>query len=273
MKITALVEDTTTNPSLAAQHGLSLYIETGGRKILFDMGADGLFADNAEKLGVDIAGVDLAIVSHGHDDHGGGLGAFLERNDHAPVYLNRRAFGNYYTRRMKMPVYIGLDQNLERSRRMVFVEGVTDLGEGAALFSGVTAREYGSPANERLLMRRGQKMEPDDFLHEQSLLLEEEGKTALVAGCAHCGVVNLLERARELLGRAPDVVVGGFHLQDMGLPMKEEARFVGSLAKRLRQEPTHYYTCHCTGRRPFDLMKADLGQQLQYLSAGDTVTL
>ena len=80
MKITALVENTTNNPSLGTQHGLSLYIEANGRKILFDMGADGLFLENAEKLGIDIAGVDLAIVSHGHDDHGGGLGVFLEKN-------------------------------------------------------------------------------------------------------------------------------------------------------------------------------------------------
>ena len=271
MKITALVENTTNNPSLGTQHGLSLYIEANGRKILCDMGADGLFLENAEKLGIDIAGVDLAIVSHGHDDHGGGLGVFLEKNQTAPVYLNRRAFGNYYTKRMKMPVYIGLHQGLERSRRMVFVDAVTDLGDGLALFSGVTGKEYASPANARLFMRRGQKMEPDDFLHEQNLLIQEDGKAVLVGGCAHCGIVNILERAKELLGRAPDVVVSGFHLNEMGLPMKEEVRFVGSIAKRLRQEPTHYYTCHCTGRHAFDLMKEDLGQQLQYIATGDTV--
>ena len=263
MKITALVENTTNNPSLGTQHGLSFYIEAAGRKILFDMGADDLFFRNAEKLGVDIAGVDLAIVSHGHDDHGGGLGLFLEKNRTAPVYLNRRAFGHYYTKRMKMPVYIGLSQDLERSKRMIFVDGVTDLGGGLTLFSGVTGKEYASPSNARLFMRKGQKMEPDDFLHEQNLLILEDGKAVLIGGCAHCGVVNILERAKELLGRSPDVVISGFHLHESGLPMKEEVRFVGSIAKRLRQEPTHYYTCHCTGQRPFDLMKEDLGQQLQ----------
>ena len=271
MKITALVENTTNNPSLGTQHGLSLYIEANGRKILFDMGADGLFLENANKLGIDLAGVDLAIVSHGHDDHGGGLGTFLEYNQRAPVYLNRRAFGNYYTKRMQMPVYIGLRQDLERSRRMVFVDEYTDLGDGLTLFSGVTGKEYASPANARLFMRRGQKMEADDFLHEQDLLIVEEGKALLIGGCAHCGIVNILERSKEILGRAPDVVVSGFHLYNSGLPMKEENRFVGSIAKRLRQEPTHYYTCHCTGERPFDLLKADLGQQIQYLAAGDTV--
>ena len=100
MKITALVENTTNNPALGTQHGLSFYIEANGRKILFDMGEDDLFLRNAEKLGIDISAVDLAIISHGHSDHGGGLGAFLSHNENAPVYLNRRAFGHYYTKRM-----------------------------------------------------------------------------------------------------------------------------------------------------------------------------
>ena len=273
MKITTLVENTTNHPDLGTQHGLSFYIEANGRKILFDMGEDGLFLQNAEKLGIAIADVDLAIVSHGHGDHGGGLGVFLEHNEKAPVYLNRRAFGHYYTKRMKMPVYIGLNQELERSRRMIFVDEFTALGDGLTLFSGVTGREYASPANTRLFMRRGQKMENDDFLHEQNLLIEEDGKAALIGGCAHCGIVNILERSKEILGRTPDVVVSGFHLNNAGLSMKEEAKFAGSLAKRLRQEPTHYYTCHCTGQRPFEVMKEDLGQQLQYIATGETVEL
>ena len=140
MKITTLVENTTNHPDLGTQHGLSFYIEANGRKILFDMGEDGLFLQNAEKLGIAIADVDLAIVSHGHGDHGGGLGGFLEHNEKAPVYLNRRAFGHYYTKRMKMPVYIGLNQELERSRRMIFVDEFTALGDGLTLFSGVTGR-------------------------------------------------------------------------------------------------------------------------------------
>ena len=273
MKITALVENTTNNPALGTQHGLSFYIEANGRKILFDMGECGLFLRNAEKLGIDISAVDLAIISHGHSDHGGGLGAFLSHNENAPVYLNRRAFGHYYTKRMQMPVYIGLDQELERSRRMIFVDDFTELGNGLTLFSGVTGREYASPSNARLFMRKGQRMEPDDSLHEQDLLIQEDGKAVLIGGCAHCGIVNFLEHAKAVLGRSPDIVVSGFHLYESGLSMKEESKFVGSVAKRLRQEPTHYYTCHCTGQRPFEVMKEDLGQQLQYIAAGDTVVL
>ena len=86
MKITALVENTSV-PGLPVEHGLSLYIETTRHTILFDSGQGTLFAENAERLGKDLAKVDLMVLSHGHYDHGGGLKTFLELNDHAPLRL------------------------------------------------------------------------------------------------------------------------------------------------------------------------------------------
>ena len=74
MKLTVLMENTTVREDLTAEHGLSLYIEANGKRILFDTGASATFADNAEKLGIDLSQVDLCILSHGHYDHGGGYG-------------------------------------------------------------------------------------------------------------------------------------------------------------------------------------------------------
>ena len=96
MTITSLLENTAARAGIAAEHGLSLYIETATRRILFDMGQTDLFARNAEALGIDLSRVDLAILSHGHYDHGGGLAAFLEINQTAPVYLTEAAFLPHY---------------------------------------------------------------------------------------------------------------------------------------------------------------------------------
>ena len=83
MKIVMLMENTVCARSFACEHGLSMYIETGSRKILFDMGASDQFAANAQKAGVDLTQVDTAILSHGHNDHGGGLQTFLALNKKA----------------------------------------------------------------------------------------------------------------------------------------------------------------------------------------------
>ena len=92
MKITTLMENTASAECYTAEHGLSIYIETKNHVILFDSGASGAFADNAEKLGVDLGKVEMAVLSHGHYDHGGGLLRFMEKNKTAPIYMSACAF-------------------------------------------------------------------------------------------------------------------------------------------------------------------------------------
>ncbi|NCA67648.1 MAG: MBL fold metallo-hydrolase, partial [Clostridia bacterium] len=77
MKITTLCENTSISPEFKCEHGLSFYVETKKHKLLFDTGESGIFAENAAKLGIDLSEVDIAVISHGHYDHGGGLPAFL----------------------------------------------------------------------------------------------------------------------------------------------------------------------------------------------------
>ena len=132
MKITALAENISLDENIGAEHGLSLYIETDSHKILFDMGQTALFAENAEKLGVDLTKVDLAVLSHGHYDHGGGLERFLEINKTAPVYISRFAFGEHYNGTEK---YIGLDKSLRSSDRLVFVGDEIKIDKSLGIFS------------------------------------------------------------------------------------------------------------------------------------------
>jgi 7,8-dihydropterin-6-yl-methyl-4-(beta-D-ribofuranosyl)aminobenzene 5'-phosphate synthase len=85
MIIKVLAENTSATNDLCSEHGLSLYIETKGHKLLFDTGASAFFAENAIKMNVDLSAVDLAVISHGHYDHGGGLKTFLNINTCARV--------------------------------------------------------------------------------------------------------------------------------------------------------------------------------------------
>ena len=96
MKVTTLMENTACAERYAAEHGLSLFIETKKINILFDSGSSEAFADNAEKLGVDLGTADIAILSHGHYDHSGGLLRFLKRNEKAPVYVQKDAFEEHF---------------------------------------------------------------------------------------------------------------------------------------------------------------------------------
>lgn len=120
------------------------------------------FLSNAEALGVDLTAVDLAVLSHGHDDHGGGLAAFCRVNDHAPVYLHRSAFGPYYILSDdRDPAYIGLPLGLEEFRdRFIFTDREMVIDRELTLFSEPPAVFDAMAASGRLAEKVGTGFQP-----------------------------------------------------------------------------------------------------------------
>jgi 7,8-dihydropterin-6-yl-methyl-4-(beta-D-ribofuranosyl)aminobenzene 5'-phosphate synthase len=262
MTITSLLENTAARAGIAAEHGLSLYVETANRRILFDMGQTDLFARNAEALGIDLSRVDLAILSHGHYDHGGGLAAFLEINQTAPVYLTEAAFLPHYNGTQK---YIGLDTSLQDHPRLRVVSGDLSLGDGLTLLTPNGRTRNHSLGAFGLTERVGDVFVPDDFRHEQYLLIEEPlsegGKRVLISGCSHAGILDIVEWF------SPDVLIGGFHVSKMALGEELTA-----LARALSEHDTDYYTCHCTGDAPYRLMNRFM-PRLRYLACGESIVV
>ena len=258
MRILSLLENTVGHPAVGAEHGLSLYIEAAGHKILFDMGQSALFAENAAALGVDLSAVELAVLSHGHYDHGGGLARFLALNDRAPVYVTAHAFGDYYNGVEK---YIGLDKRLQGHARLCTVTDTCEIAAGLTLFTcNARTRPHGTHSGG-LTKRVDGVFSEDDFLHEQYLLIEEAGRRVLISGCSHKGLLNIMEWF------APDVLIGGFHFSKMPLDETLSAR-----AAALAAYNTRYYTCHCTGVEQFEWMRQQM-PQLHYLACGEEIVL
>jgi 7,8-dihydropterin-6-yl-methyl-4-(beta-D-ribofuranosyl)aminobenzene 5'-phosphate synthase len=258
MKISVLCENTTKKENIVAEHGLSLFIETESKNILFDMGQSDAFLKNANVMGVDLSTVDIAIISHGHYDHGGGLRMFLEYNKKAKIYINRDAFGDYYNADMK---YIGLDKELRDNERIVFTDGYLKIDETAEIVYQNDRSCLYPIEHNGLKAKTDDKLFDDNFLHEQYLLLTENGKKILVSGCSHKGVLNIMHRFN------PDVFIGGFHF------MKNAPESLFEKANILFSHKTDYYTCHCTGIPQYEFLKGLAGESLSYLSAGDIVII
>lgn len=257
MKIWTLMENTACRDDLVCEHGLSLYIEANGQRILFDAGQSAAFADNAEKMGIDLTQVDLCILSHGHYDHGGGIKRFLEVNDHAKVYVSRHAFGEYHNAEGK---FIGLDWELLNEERIVFVGDNLTLSDTLSLHCcGSFPQPYFTDGYGLQVQRKGQ-MEPDDFRHEMYLLIREGERRIIVSGCSHRGVMNIKTWF------APDVFIGGFHL--MKLDPEKEATRLKFTAMELLKKDTVYYTGHCTGEKQFAVLKTYMDDRLHALSTG-----
>jgi len=247
------VENTACRENLEAEHGLSLYLETDRHRILFDAGQSGAFAQNAEKLGIDLSRVDVAVLSHGHYDHGGGLPRFLEINKTAPVWMNPHAFEPHYNAADK---YIGLAETLEGNPRIRYSQEIQPIGQRLTLYSSIPCPRGIQPFG--LTVWQKNALVPEDFRHEQYLLIEEGGKRILISGCSHRGILNIMAHFR------PDVLIGGFHF----MKLAPESPELEAAAAELLRYPCTYYTGHCTGEEQFETLKTILGSRLHRLTTG-----
>ncbi len=252
MKIVVLSENTTLSEKFQAEHGLSLYIESENHKILFDTGQSDVFVKNAEKLNIDLSMVDIAILSHGHYDHGGGLEKFTAINPKAPIYISPYAFEAHYSSNG----FIGLTESIKTDK---FVEVKSPLKThnltiypGGLLPTPYSVEHYGLKLENNA---------PDDFRHEQYLEIVENGKRILISGCSHKGILNIADFFE------PDVLIGGFHF--MKIETNEHGiNKLNNAANTLLKHNTHYYTCHCTGIEQFNILKQIMKDKLQYISTG-----
>lgn len=263
LNIKVLLENTQARPDVLTEHGLSLYIETEHHRLLFDMGQTAMFVQNARTLGVDLGDVDTAVLSHGHYDHGGGLGSFMEINKNAPIYMSSHAFEPYYS---GAEHYIGLDPALIGNPRFTYVEEDMRIDPELELYScnGLPRPYQTDGAGLNVLC--GPVLRPDDFRHEQYLLIRDGSRRVLVSGCSHKGVLNIMEWFR------PDVFIGGFHFMNVSLDDEGKNR-LWAAAEKLSSYPAAFYTCHCTGPEQYGFMKSIMGEQLHYLASGQETEL
>jgi 7,8-dihydropterin-6-yl-methyl-4-(beta-D-ribofuranosyl)aminobenzene 5'-phosphate synthase len=268
MRITTLLENhpSTGQPNLDGEHGLSFYIELPSGVFMSDVGMTDLFAENAEKLGIDLSLVDGLAISHHHFDHGGGLGRFFQENETGTVYLRKTPEIDYLVEDEELPRYIGLDKDVltEHADRIQYVNSNQEIAPGIHLLTEIPS-VYPKPSGDtRLFMRRGDDLQHDTFEHEIVTVLEGDYGLVLLTGCAHNGVLNMIEATQQALPDKPILaVIGGFHLVHETQPVVFE---VGKLLDEM--DIPAVYTGHCTGELQTDILAEVLGDKLHRLHTG-----
>lgn len=270
MKIVNLVEDTKGGDCLN-EHGLSFYVETKKHRLLVDSGATDMFARNAEMLGVDLAKVDIFILSHGHYDHSGGLTAFAKIAPNAKIYLKVSAGGEHYHLMPELEKYIGIDKRIMELPQVVKVSGNMQIDDELFLFTDINGKRYPEWSNRELVKKVGDKFVRDDFVHEQCLVISQENRRLLMSGCAHNGILSILDKYSELFGAYPDTVISGFHMMKKTALTDEETEYIKQTARELMKTKALFYTGHCTGQRAFEIMKEVMGEQLRGFHSGSVL--
>jgi 7,8-dihydropterin-6-yl-methyl-4-(beta-D-ribofuranosyl)aminobenzene 5'-phosphate synthase len=280
MRVTTLIENDRVEgrEDLTAEFGLSLHIQRGDLQILFDTGASGAFADNAGRLGIDLKRVSVAVLSHHHFDHGGGLRRFLAVNDRARVHLRASGWAPRFFRALvvvKRP--IGLDPSLfdRYAHRIELVTESMEISPGVFLLTDIGAQHPRPQGNRHLFVERNGELEPDPFEHELVLVIREDDGLAVFTGCSHHGILNMIEAARSRFPGTPvKAVFGGFHL--IGVPFfdsmaapREEVEAIGRKILDLTAGPV--FTGHCTGRKAYGVLAEVMGDALRPFHTGTSV--
>lgn len=278
MKIVTLIENQ-TDSDLLCEHGLSFYIEYHGTSYLLDAGQSELFATNAKALGIDLAGVDKAILSHAHYDHAGGFVAFADINSKAPVFMQKAAKLQCFSEKPEGMKDIGIPAEVRRKLegRVCYVDGDCRLEDDISLIAHHAQDLSGRGRQMHMFTQEGDNMQVDDFAHEQSLVFELPKGLMLFNSCSHGGVDLVLEEVQRAFGgRRVLAMIGGFHLMGSAGPdsMRESEQEVRALASKLRSmQVDKIYTGHCTGTKAFLILKEELGDRLEVLVTGRTIEL
>ncbi len=277
MRIVILLENSRISSKFKAKHGISLYVETENRKLLFDCGPDSTFFENAHKLKLDPSAVDYMILSHGHYDHGGGLAAFMKHNSHARIIMKNTAVNRYFVKKFfLLKINIGLKLNKIDKSRLEFIAGYHELEKTLAVCSGFQKDGFIPAGNTSLYtMDADGKDIMDPFDHEVCLLIKENDKNVLFTGCSHSGLGNMMRSVKKQASIDKiDVVMGGFHLYNPITRKTESRERIDSFLEELSEFPeTVFYTGHCTGNKALEYLQSESNGRILPFKTGMDITV
>jgi 7,8-dihydropterin-6-yl-methyl-4-(beta-D-ribofuranosyl)aminobenzene 5'-phosphate synthase len=230
MKIAVVYDNRTLDPDLSPAWGFSCLVSDD---LLFDTGGDGpRLLSNMERMGLDVGGIKSVVLSHAHGDHTGGLAGLLAVNKEITLYLPQ-SFPTRFKERVKARARV-----VEVHEPMEIAEGVYTTGE----------------------MRRG--------LVEQALVLVTNRGLVIITGCAHPGIVRIVERAKEIGRGEVYLVIGGFHLSVVSTRAVK-----GVIADFRRLGVQKVAPCHCTGKQAMNMFAAEYGDDSIEVGVGKVLEI
>jgi len=252
---------------LLGAHGFSAFVEHRGRKVLIDTGADGdVLLRNMEALGIEPNSLDYLFITHGHYDHTGGMKALLEaRSKPLKVIAHPRIFQRRIAlkpRKREIGIPFMREELEGLGAEFVLKEEPFEFAPGLWSSGEIERRTWDRAVgyieeNGRIT----RDIVPDDI----ALIVDLGNSTAVVTGCGHSGVLNIVWHAEDVLGKPVRALIGGFHL---GFAKKE---ILKDVIERIDAE--RLYSGHCTGPDAYAFLKAGLGERIEPLHVGRVIEL
>ena len=279
-KITVLIENTTQNPELQAEHGLSLLIEFNNKKYLLDAGTTGAFLNNADVMNVSVSDIECAILSHGHYDHAGGFGTYFAKNPNAKLYAMSSSREEYYSGSGGVIHEIGVPKDIldKYGENFVYIDEVTKLSDNVYLVPHNTKDLDKIGEKTKLYRMVDDELKPDDFAHELSVVLDTKDGLLIFNSCSHGGIVNIINEVKVVFpNKNIHAFFGGLHMKGkkgdevICTFSEEEIKDIADYLKTVGLQKL--YTGHCTGEPAVKLLKKYLGDMVEELSTGKIISV
>jgi 7,8-dihydropterin-6-yl-methyl-4-(beta-D-ribofuranosyl)aminobenzene 5'-phosphate synthase len=233
LTITVIFDNNPYQKELGTDWGFAALINGADKTILFDTGNGSLLVDNMRKLSIEPNSVDVVVLSHIHDDHTGGLESFLQENSDVTVYMLKS-----FPRKFK-------DSTLNSGAQIVEVTGSVQVCENV-YSTGVSGK----------------------LIREQAVVIRTDKGMVVMTGCAHPGIVNIVNKARGLFKDDILLVMGGFHFE---WTTKGKIEKVVSAFKKLGVK--YVGPCHCSGDKARSIFKEHFENGYIDIGAGKVITL
>lgn len=272
IKATILCENSVFHlPGALAEHGFSVFLETTWGNYLFDTGQGKAIINNGYILKKDLTGLKGIIISHNHYDHTGGLLPVLELCGEVKVYGHPSIFKENYANKNGSKRYIGIPftRPLLESKGAQFILNSEwqEIEPGMYLSGEVPRNNDFEIGDTDFVIKRGNSFVPDEVLDDQSLIFKTDKGLFIVLGCAHAGIINILEYAINKTGVDKIwTVIGGTHLGPVSIEQREKT------IKRLKEfDIDNMGVSHCTELGAAMDLRQELGEKFFFCSVGTVI--